>query len=70
MTVGGDYRNRLGRPQAFTVDIVGMDGKKIPQPDAGPTMGGLVSTVEIAAKREYVFRLFLPDWAMFQTPGR
>ena len=33
--VGGDYRNRLGRPDSFKVEIVGSNGKKAQQPDSG-----------------------------------
>jgi HEAT repeat protein len=33
-------------------------------------MGGIISTQKLPAKGEYVFRLFLPDWATFEKPGR
>jgi hypothetical protein len=68
--VGGDYRNRLGRPESFKVDVVGADGKKVPQPDAGPGMGGITSAQKLPANGAYTFRLFLPNWATFERPGR
>ncbi len=68
--VGGDYRNRLGRPDSFRVEVVGPDGKKVPQPDAGFHMGGITSAQRLPAKGEYDFSLFLPDWATFEKPGR
>jgi hypothetical protein len=68
--VGGDYRNRLGRPESFKVEVVGADGKKVPQPDAGFHMGGITSAQKLPAQGAYTFRLFLPDWATFERPGR
>jgi RNA polymerase sigma factor (sigma-70 family) len=68
--VGGDYRNRLGRPESFKVEVVGADGKKVPQPDAGFGMGGIMSAQKLPAKGEIGLRLFLPDWAVFEKPGR
>jgi hypothetical protein len=68
--VGGDYRNRLGRPDSFKIEVVGPDGKNVPQPDAGFHMGGITSAQKLPGKGEYVFRLFLPNWATFEKPGR
>lgn len=36
---GGDYRNRLGRPNSFAVTVTGPGGKAVPQPDSGMDMG-------------------------------
>ena len=33
-------------------------------------MGGITSAQKLPAKGVYVFRLFLPDWATFEKPGR
>jgi RNA polymerase sigma factor (sigma-70 family) len=68
--VGGDYRNRLGRPNSFKVEVVGADGKKVPQPDSGFDMGGITGAQKLPARGEYLFRLFLPHWATFEKPGR
>jgi RNA polymerase sigma factor (sigma-70 family) len=68
--VGGDYRNRLGRPESFKVEVVGAGDKKVPQPNAGPGMGGITSAQKLPARGAYTFRLFLPDWATFERPGR
>lgn len=70
VVVGGDYRNALGRPETFTVTVVGEDGKGVPQPDAGPSFGGISGPQRIPARGSYVFRLFLPHWATFQQSGR
>ena len=67
--VGGDYQNRLGRPDSFKVEVVGADGKKVPQPDAGWNEGGKGWVVNLPAKGDYAFQLFLPDWATFEKPG-
>lgn len=67
--VGGDYRNALGRPESFRVEVVGEDGRAVPQPDAGMGMGGLSSGQKIPAGGKYVFKLFLPHWATFDAPG-
>jgi hypothetical protein len=68
--VGGDYRNRLGRPDSFKVEVIGPDFAKVPQPDAGAGMGGIMHAGKLPAKGEYVFRLFLPHWATFEKPGK
>ena len=67
--VGGDYRNRLGRPESFTVTVQGEDNRHVPQPDAGPGMGGLLGPEQIPAGGNYAFRLFLPNWTTFQEIG-
>ena len=69
MLVGGDYRNGLGRPESFTVTVQKQDNRHVPQPDAGPGMGGLLASEEIPAGGNYAFRLFLPHWATFQEVG-
>lgn len=68
--VGGDYRNSLGRPESFTVTVMGDDGKKITQPDSGGNFGGFEGPQELPAKGSYTFRLFLPAWADFKKPGK
>jgi hypothetical protein len=67
--VGGDYQNRLGRPDTFSVAVVGDDGLKVPQPDAGESMGGMVGPQKLPASGAYTFRLFLPHWATFEKTG-
>lgn len=67
--VGGDYRNGLGRPESFTVTVQGEGNRHVPQPDAGPGMGGLLGPEKIPAGGNYAFRLFLPHWATFQEVG-
>lgn len=67
--VGGDYRNALGRPETFTMTVVGADGIKVPQPATGMSMGGIVGPQKLPASGAYTFRLFLPHWATFAKPG-
>ncbi len=67
--VGGDYRNSLGRPETFNVTVTKDDGKRVPQPDAGMSFGGLIGPQKLPAKGNYMFRLFLPHWAAFDEVG-
>ncbi|MDX6382571.1 MAG: hypothetical protein QOK48_144 [Blastocatellia bacterium] len=67
--VGGDYRNNLGRPESYKVTVRREDGKLVPQPDAGITMGGFVDCNSISADKAYTARLFLPQWATFEETG-
>lgn len=67
--VGGDYRNRLGRPDSFKVSVKGANGVAVPRPEAGFNMGGIGGLEEIPVNGSYSFRLFLPHWALFEAPG-
>ena len=67
--VGGDYRNSLGRPESFTVTVLDDMGKPVPQPDADPSLGGIVRPEKIPARGTYTFALFLPHWATFAKAG-
>ncbi len=69
LELGGDYRNRLGRPNSFRIETVGPDGKKVAQPDSGMDMGGMIHEVKLPAKGEGAVDLFLPHWATFEKPG-
>ncbi|MBI1315218.1 TIGR03067 domain-containing protein [bacterium] len=68
--VGGDYRNALGRPNSFKVDVFDAAGKPVPQPDSGIDFGGMSYPMPIAAKGSTVFKLFVPHWATITEPGR
>jgi hypothetical protein len=69
LEVGGDYRNRLGRPDSFKVSVKGAYGVPVQQPESGFNMGGIGGLEEIPVKGNYSFRLFLPHWAQFEAPG-
>lgn len=69
LQLGGDYRNRLGRPNSFRIETVGPDGKKVMQPDSGFDMGGMIHELKLPAKGEGAVDLFLPHWATFEKPG-
>jgi hypothetical protein len=66
--VGGDYRNRFGRPDSFMVSVVGADGKALPQLEV-IGMGGLVGWEPIEPGATYTFRLFLSHWAVIERAG-
>ncbi len=69
VTVGGDYRNSLGRPESFCVTAFSEDGEKVAQPDVGQTMGARFGPQKIPANGSYTFKLFLGDWATFEKVG-
>ncbi|HEY0429275.1 MAG TPA: hypothetical protein VGC76_15955 [Pyrinomonadaceae bacterium] len=67
---GGDYRNNLGRPQSFSIEAVHDDNLKVPVPEIKFWMGGLISCRKAEKNGgTFVFHLFLPLWAPFETPG-
>ena len=68
LQVGGDSRNRFGRPDSFMVSVVGPDGKALPQYDI-INMGGLSGWVPIEPGATYTVRLFLEHWATIERPG-
>ncbi|MHC4474748.1 MAG: HEAT repeat domain-containing protein [Planctomycetota bacterium] len=67
---GGDYRNRLGRPESYSITTIREDGKSVPNPDAGQSMGGVRGPQKIPSEGSYVRKLFLPNWARFEEPGK
>jgi hypothetical protein len=69
LLVGGDYQNELGRPASFQVRVRRRDGQWVDQPKAGFSIGGLIGPKPLPAGETYVFRLFLPHWATFETHG-
>ena len=66
---GGDYRNRLGRPESYAVTAVDPNGRAVPVLDAGPTMGGQAGPHKIGAKGIWTRRLFLPHWVKLTQVG-
>ena len=66
--VGGDYRNRFGRPERFQVSVRTDDGREVPQPEA-PNTGGFLGCDPIEAGETYTVRLFLPHWATIERTG-
>jgi len=66
--VGGDYRNKFGRPERFTVAVSAEDGTAVPQPEA-ITMGGLSGCEPIEPGATYTVRLFLSHWATITRTG-
>jgi hypothetical protein len=66
---GGDYRNRLGRPNSFKVTVARDDGKAVPQPEAAGSDGLGVNCERIPANGSHVLKIFLPHWAIFETTG-
>ncbi len=76
LQLGGDDRNRLGRPASFKVTVtksfevndVNHD-HKMPIPDAGPSLGGISSNVLLKPNGETTVKLKLSDWATITRPG-
>jgi hypothetical protein len=66
---GGDYRNRLGRPESYDVRAVRSDGKQVPKPEIPIGRGGIVSGVIAPAGAAATRQLFLPHWAPFEEAG-
>ena len=66
--VGGDYRNRFGRPDSFQVAVKSEDGKQLPKIDV-LNMGGFVGCEPIEPGATYSVRLFLPHWATIERAG-
>ena len=68
LAVGGDYRNRYGRPDSFLVGVVGPDGKPLPQLDV-IGLGGTTGWDPIEPGATYTVRLFLAHWATIERTG-
>jgi RNA polymerase sigma factor (sigma-70 family) len=67
---GGDYRNKLGRPNSFSVTVKDAEGKEVPKPDSGFDMGGMSQMKKLLPDSKAAFQpLFLPHWATFSKPG-
>ena len=66
---GGDYRNRFGRPESYSVAVVDGQGQALPVLDAGPSFGGIMGPQKIPAKGTWTRRLFLPHWATLAAAG-
>ncbi len=66
--VGGDYRNKFGRPESFKVSVTAEDGTAVPQPEA-IGLGGFVGCASIESGDTYTVRLFLSHWATITRTG-
>jgi hypothetical protein len=67
--VGGDYRNEYGRPNSFKIQVTDEQGRTAPQPGVRFEGGGLIGPRPLPAGSNYIFRLFVPDWARFGWPS-
>jgi len=66
--VGGDYRNKYGRPERFNVSVTDDNGAVVPKLEV-INMGGLVGCGLIQPGETYTVRLFLPHWATIERTG-
>jgi HEAT repeats len=66
--VGGDYRNKYGRPDSFSVSVKTDEGAELPRLEA-VSFGGFVSCAPIEVGATYTVRLFLPHWATIERTG-
>jgi hypothetical protein len=57
---GGDYRNRLGRPNRYRCVVQPRGGKPLPLVDSGPAFGGISSNRQLPAGGAFARELFLP----------
>jgi len=61
--------NDAGRPDDFTVKVVGEGGWQAPQVRKSTWMEGASGPVKLPAKGDYTIRLFLAYWATPSKPG-
>jgi hypothetical protein len=66
---GGDYRNRLGRPESFRLTVVDEHLRLVPVLDAGQSFGGLTGPRPLPARGVRERSLFLPSWVRLERPG-
>ena len=66
---GGDYRNRLGRPESFDVRANREDGLEAEREIIEMSFGGLVGCNNAPANGKTETELFLPNWVIFKEPG-
>lgn len=67
---GGDYRNRLGRPESYKIKSTRIDGKEVPVPQIDMHFGGLIGERKVKKNGGIqVIRLFLPLWSPFAETG-
>jgi HEAT repeats len=66
---GGDYRNSLGRPNRYKVEIKPRGGKPLPLRRTGPSFGGISSQRQLPDGGNFTRELFLPNWAKITKPG-
>lgn len=66
---GGDYRNRMGRPNRYKVSVKPMGGAGLPVKDSGPSFGGITGNRPIPPGSTFRRELFLPDWVDLEKPG-
>lgn len=66
--VGGDYRNKYGRPERFNVSVTDDNGALVPKLEVA-SMGGFVGCAPIRPGETYTVRLFLPHWATIERTG-
>ena len=66
--VGGDYRNKFGRPDSFSVSVKRDDGAELPRLEVS-SMGGLVGCAPIKPGQTYTVRLNLSHWVTIERTG-
>ena len=69
LELGGDYRNKLGRPESFQVTVINNEAKQMPVPEVGSSKGGVSYNVLLKPDGEATVQLKLSDWATITQPG-
>jgi hypothetical protein len=64
------YRDFLGRPPRFRVQVIDEDGNRLPEPQPRDDSNYIPFDHDLPIGGEHVFRLFLPHWVRFKRPGR
>lgn len=66
--VGGDYRNKFGRPESFNVSVTDDNGAAVPKLEV-ESMGGFIGCASIQPAETYTVRLFLSHWVTIERTG-
>ena len=66
--VGGDYRNKFGRPDSFKVTVRNANGAELPQIEVSGT-GGFIGCGSMESGETYTVRLFLSHWTNIERTG-
>ncbi|MCH2043048.1 MAG: hypothetical protein MK212_02820 [Saprospiraceae bacterium] len=66
----GNYRNRLGRYEDYTVKVFDESNQQLNPIDIGFSMGGRVAAIAIDPQSRHRFKLFLPNWVKLEKAGQ
>lgn len=67
---GGDYRNKFGRPDSFSVTMSNAAGTGVTPLEVGPGFGGMMGPRPLTKDKPFEKRLLLAHWFDPQPAGR